>query len=226
MLDPIKVSILSPGMGDDGNILNSGVPAALVSNYIYNSGIVPTRTTDFQLMFLFSIGITRGKWVTLLNALLRFKKHYDNNDPVSAVLPETAAAFPERYSNTGIRDLGEEMFDHLRKFRPDARLNDAFETLPVPAMTPRQAYMNGVKGNTELVPAEKLAGRIAANALIPYPPGIPMVISGERFGGENNPHIAYLRSLEAWDERFPGFEHVTEGATVINGVYHVPCIIE
>ena len=69
-----------------------------------------------------------------------------------------------------------------------------------------------------------LAGRIAANALIPYPPGIPMVISGERFGSENNPHISYLQSLSAWDAQFPGFEHVTEGATVINGIYHIPCI--
>lgn len=25
-------------------------------------GIVPTRTTDFQIMFLFSMGVTRGKW--------------------------------------------------------------------------------------------------------------------------------------------------------------------
>ena len=112
------------------------------------------------------------------------------------------------------------------EFRPDAKLNDAFETLPTPALTPRQAYLEMVKGKTEFVPADKLANRIAANALIPYPPGIPMVISGERFGDENNPHIAYLKSLAQWDNMFPGFEHVTEGSTVINGVYHVPCIIE
>ena len=93
-------------------------------------------------------------------------------------------------------------------------------------MTPRHAYMEMVRGNIELVPASKLAGRIAANALIPYPPGIPMVISGVRFGGKDNPHIAYLESLAAWDAEFPGFEHVTEGSTVINGVYHVNCIKE
>ena len=226
MLDPIKVSILAPGMGDDGNILSEGVPASLVSAFIYNEGIVPTRSTDFQLMFLFSIGITKGKWATLLNALLRFKKHYDRNDPFADVLPSIAAACPARYRDMGIRDVGEEMFSHLRQFRPDARLNDAFETLPRQELTPRQAYMNMVKGNTELVPAEKLARRIAANAVIPYPPGIPMVMSGERFGDENNPHIAYLRSLETWDRKFPGFEHVTEGAEVIDGIYHVPCITE
>lgn len=226
MLDPVKVSILAPGMGDDGEILADGVPAALVSAFIYNEGIVPTRTTDFQLMFLFSIGITKGKWATLLNALLRFKKLYDRNDPFAEVLPTLAAAAPDRYCGMGIRDVGNEMFSHLRQFRPDARLNDAFETLPLQERTPRQAYMDMVKGNTELVPADKLAHRIAANAVIPYPPGIPMVISGERFGDENNPHIAYLRSLAEWDRKFPGFEHVTEGAVVIDGVYHVPCVKE
>jgi arginine decarboxylase len=224
MLDPIKVSILSPGMGDDGKILPCGVPASLVSSYIYNAGIVPTRTTDFQLMFLFSIGITKGKWMTLLNALLRFKELYDRNAPIEDVLPELVQNHPEHYCGCGIRDLGNKMFEHLRKFEPDAKLNSAFETLPLQAMTPRQAYMELIKGNTELVPADQLAHRIAATSLIPYPPGIPMVISGEKFGDENNPHIEYLRSLATWDHEFPGFEHITEGASVIDGIYHVNCI--
>jgi len=62
MLDPIKVSILSPGMGEDGKLEKTGVPAALVNAWFNRFGIVPTRVTDFQVMFLFSIGITRGKW--------------------------------------------------------------------------------------------------------------------------------------------------------------------
>ena len=223
MLDPIKVSILAPGMGDNGEMLDSGIPAALVSAYIYQHGIVPTRTTDFQLMFLFSIGITRGKWATLLNALLKFKRLYDANTPVSEVLPEISGADP-KYHTIGIRDLGEMMFAHLKKYRPGEKLNAAFETLPEQAVTPRHAYLECVRGNTELVPADQLAHRIAANALIPYPPGIPMVMSGERFGGADNPHINYLRALEAWDSEFPGFEHITEGTTVINGVYHIPCL--
>lgn len=226
MLDPIKVSILAPGMEEDGTFASSGVPAALVSAFIYNAGIVPTRTTDFQLMFLFSIGITKGKWITLLNALLRFKELYDRNAPVSEVLPDTAADYPAKYCNCGIRTLGKKMFEHLKKFRPDAKLNSAFETLPEQVMTPRQAYMEIVHGNTELVSADQLAHRIAANAVIPYPPGIPMVISGERFGGKDDPHMAYLQSLTDWDREFPGFEHVIEGCTVIDGIYHLRCVID
>ena len=56
MLDPIKVSILAPGMGEDGELEETGVPAALVTAWLGRHGIVPTRTTDFQIMFLFSVG--------------------------------------------------------------------------------------------------------------------------------------------------------------------------
>lgn len=226
MLDPIKVSILAPGMKEDGTMAAMGVPAQLVSSFIYREGIVPTRTTDFQLMFLFSMGITKGKWCTLLNALLRFKEHYDANSPLEEVLPELVRDYPQQYGDTGLKDLGDKMFAYLVKNRPGEALDAAFSTLPEMAMTPRDAYMAIVRNNIEHVPAEKLAGRIAANSLIPYPPGIPMMMSGERFAAENSPQIAYLKALEAWDKEFPGFEHVTEGATVVNGSYTVMCVKE
>ena len=224
MLDPIKVSILAPGMGDDGKILDHGVPAALVSSYIYSQGIVPTRTTDFQLMFLFSMGITRGKWGTLINELLRFKHFYDNNTPVEDVLPDLAAAYPKTYSGMGIRDLGDEMFSYLKRETPGDKLNAAFSSLPTPVLTPRDAYMKIVSNSVEMVPSHQLAGRVTANSIIPYPPGIPMLMSGENFGDKNSPQIGYLKSLETWDHQFPGFEHVTEGTEVIDGTYYVMCI--
>ncbi len=64
MLDPIKVSILAPGMGEDGKMQDQGVPAALVSYYLYQEGIIPTHSTSFQIMSLFSMGITKEKWGT------------------------------------------------------------------------------------------------------------------------------------------------------------------
>jgi arginine decarboxylase len=76
----------------------------------------------------------------------------------------------------------------------------------------------------ELVPVAKIANRVAANAIMPYPPGIPMLMSGENFGGEDSPQIGYLRGLQAWDAQFPGFEKVTEGAEIHDGTYHVLCV--
>ncbi len=65
-------------------------------------------------------------------------------------------------------------------------------------MSPRDAYQEIVANRVEAVPLDKLAGRIAANSIIPYPPGIPMLLSGESHD------IGYLHSLQAWDSEFPG----------------------
>lgn len=224
MLDPIKVSILSPGMGGDGKILDSGVPAALVSYYLYQEGIVPTRTTDFQIMFLFSMGITKGKWGTLLNTLLKFREFHRKNTPVSELFPALAEKYPAVYGSVGLRDLSDRMFAYLKKNTPDELLNRAFEQLPASVMTPRDAFGKIVSGDVEFVPSDRLAGRVTANSVIPYPPGIPMLMSGENFGDAQSPMIAYLHALEAWDKEFPGFEHVTEGAKVMDGKYCVMCV--
>lgn len=224
MLDPIKVSILSPGMGDDGKIRKNGIPAALVSAYLYQEGIVPTRTTDFQIMFLFSMGITKGKWGTLLNTLLNFRTFYEQNTPVSEAMPALAAKYPSVYAKEGMHDLADRMFRHIRENMPDEQLNRAFERLPKMEMTPRQAFDHIVAGDVEFVSSDHLAGRITANAVIPYPPGIPMLMSGENFGTADGPMIQYLHSLEKWDKEFPGFEHETEGSKVIDGKYCVMCI--
>ena len=54
------------------------------------------------------------------------------------------------------------------------------------AMTPREAYL----GVQEVVPAAQAAGRIAAESLATYPPGIPNVLPGERLSAET---LAYVQ---------------------------------
>lgn len=78
MLDPIKVSITTPGIGPDG-LGKMGVPASILSAYLTANGIIPEKTTDFTVLMLFSIGITKGKWGTLIDTLIKFKEDYDNN---------------------------------------------------------------------------------------------------------------------------------------------------
>ncbi len=224
MLDPVKVSLLTPGLNDDGSLQESGIPAALVTAYLSSLGIVPTRTTDFQVMFLFSMGVTKGKWVTLMNSLLSFKKHYDADAPLSEVLPSLVETDPALYGEMTMQQLGRRMIDFLKKHNPSEQLNKAYSSLPRMDMLPRKAYTQLVQDNVELVSIYELAGRTAANSVIPYPPGIPMLMSGENFGDQQSPQIAYLQALQAWDDAFPGFEHETEGAEKEHGVYHVMCI--
>jgi arginine decarboxylase len=54
-------------------------------------------------------------------------------------------------------------------------------------MLPRDAYF----GPAEQVPIEEAAGRVAAEPASPYPPGVPVVVPGERIGSEA---LEYLRT--------------------------------
>ena len=81
-----------------------------------------------------------------------------------------------------------------------------------------------VEGKVENVSIDHLYGRVAVAGLIPYPPGIPIIMSGENFGNANSPVIAYLKSLQQWNQAFPGFDHITEGLTVTNGKGYVMCL--
>jgi arginine decarboxylase len=221
MLDPIKVSIVTPGMSRDGKLEKTGIPASLVTAYLDANGIVVEKTTDFTILVLFSIGITRGKWGTLVNSLLGFKRDYDNNAPLSIVLPDLVEAHPERYGGRGLRELADQMFACMTKNRTTGWLEKAFSVLPEADITPREAYTQLVHNNVEQLPLDALAGRCAATGIVPYPPGIPLLMPGENFGKANGPFLSYLRALESYDREFPGFSHETHGVEVRDGTYMV-----
>jgi lysine decarboxylase len=54
------------------------------------------------------------------------------------------------------------------------------------AMTPREAFL----GPQDVVPFEQAAGRVAAESLAAYPPGVPNVLPGERLTRETLDYIA------------------------------------
>ena len=224
LLDPVKPGILCPGMGMDGRMGETGVPAAVVSSYLEARGIIPSRTTDFMILPLFSIGVTKGKWGSLINALLNFKSDYDANLRLKDVLPKLVAADPDRYEGMGLRDLGERMFAHMKENRVDRWQAEAFGSLPHPDLPPREAFFRLQEGEADLLPLAEAAGKTSGVGLIPYPPGIPIVMPGENLGAADGPWISYLRALEEFGRAFPGFEKVVEGAESCDGYFHIWCL--
>ena len=63
--------------------------------------------------------------------------------------------------------------------------------------------------------------------LVPYPPGIPVRMPGERFGGKDSPIIQLLLALEKFGKQFPGFEREVHGIEVdAEGAYWMRSVIE
>lgn len=224
MLDPIKVSVMMPGMSPDGKLAATGIPASIVTAYLHRRGIEVEKTIDFNILFLFSLGITKGKWGTLVSSLADFKRDYDANVSLERVMPDLVENYGSRYAGMGLKDLADDMFAQMKRLKTTASMSAGFSVLPRPDLSPVQAYEKMVKGEVETVTLEKMAGRIAATGVVPYPPGIPILVPGENAGPADGPILGYLKALEAYDRLFPGFTHDTHGVEVEDGVYHLMCI--
>jgi arginine decarboxylase len=92
-------------------------------------------------------------------------------------------------------------------------------------MKPADAFAMMTHRKIERVPVDQLEGRITASLVTPYPPGIPLLIPGERF---NKTIVDYLKFSQEFNEKFPGFETDVHGlsAEVVDGVkrYYVDCV--
>jgi arginine/lysine/ornithine decarboxylase len=77
-----------------------------------------------------------------------------------------------------------------------------------PAMKPTDAYAHIAQRRTERVDIDQLEGRVTTSLLTPYPPGIPLLVPGERF---NRKIVDYLKFTRAFNAAFPGFETDVHG---------------
>ncbi|MFZ8425950.1 lysine decarboxylase, partial [Staphylococcus aureus] len=88
-------------------------------------------------------------------------------------------ACPDRYGPMGLKDLAGEMFAAMARFRTTEFLSQAFSILPRPDHSPVEAYEHLVRGEVEKVGLGAMAGRTVATGVVPYPPGIPLLMPGE-----------------------------------------------
>lgn len=212
MLDPIKLTFVTPGVAPDGSLKEKGIPAAVVTNYLLDEGIVCEKTDYYSFLLLNSLGTNRAKQETLLSALLKFKRLYDGNAPLSESLPELVEKYPQRYSkDTGLKDHCREVHEYIKSHNMLELLHGAFEALPEQAMNPTAAYRNVVAKNVEYVELKEIGGRVPAVMVVPYPPGIPVIMGGEIFNKRSKAICDYLKALEDFENRFPGYEREIHG---------------
>jgi len=224
MLDPIKATVVTPGLDVAGDFADSGIPASIVTKYLAEHGVVVEKCGLYSFFIMFTIGITKGRWNSMVTELQQFKDDYDKNHPLWRVLPEFIARNP-RYEKMGLRDLCDQIHG-IYKANDVAKLTtEMYLSNMVPAMKPSDAFAKMAHGEIERVAIDDLEGRITAVLLTPYPPGIPLLIPGERF---NKIIVDYLKFARDFNSKFPGFETDIHGlvSDKSNGerVYYVDCV--
>jgi lysine decarboxylase/arginine decarboxylase len=211
MLDPIKLTFTTPGIDDQGNMADEGIPASIVTNYLIDKGIVCEKTDYYSFLLLNSLGTTKAKQGTLLAALLGFKALYDANVPAYQALPDLAETCPDVYEGVGLKDHCNDIHGYFRKHNILSRMQDAFQIIPDQVMKPSEAYHEVVRKNVEYVELDEMMGRTPAVMMVPYPPGIPIIMGGEMMNEKARPIFEYLKLRQDFENRFPGYESDIHG---------------
>jgi arginine decarboxylase len=202
ILDPIKATVITPGLDVSGKFAKTGIPASIVTRYLVEHGVIVEKTGLYSFFIMFTIGITKGRWNTLVTALQQFKDDYDKNQPLWRILPEFCAKQP-KYERVGLRDQCQQIHE-MYKANDVARVTtEMYRSDMQPAMKPSDAYACMAHREIDRVEIDHLEGRVTGVLLTPYPPGIPLLIPGERF---NRTIVEYLKFARSFNEKFPGFE--------------------
>lgn len=225
MLDPIKATIITPGLDVDGDFADHGIPAAMVTKYLAEHGVIVEKCGLYSFFIMFTIGITKGRWNTLLTALQQFKDDYDKNQPMWKILPQFVAAHP-RYERMGLKDLCQHIHEAYKSKNVARMTTEMYLSEMQPAMKPSDAFAKMAHEEIERIEIDHLEGRVTAVLLTPYPPGIPLLIPGERF---NKTVVDYLKFAREFNQKLPGFETDVHGLVAEvdeNGKkrYFVDCI--
>ena len=215
-LDPIKVTLLTPGLNGDGTMAERGIPASIVSKYLDDRGVIVEQTGPYYLLFLFSFGIDNTKAMGLLRELCNFRRDYDRNLEIKEAIPSLYKKDPSFYDGMRLQELAQGIHKLIVEHDLPNMMFHAFETLPKMVMPPFEAFQRELNGEVEEVRIQDMQDKVNANMILPYPPGVPLVMPGEMLTADNRAVLDFMLMLCEIGEHFPGFE------TDIHGAYRQP----
>ncbi len=214
MTDPNKLTILTPGFdGATGTYADYGIPAPIVAQYLRENRIVPEKNDLNSMLFLLTPGVESSKAGTLISALVAFKRLHDEDAPIDEVMPDFVRRRRARYGGMRIQELCRSFHDFHRT-HGTSRLQRAMfspEHLPEMVVPPHEAVRALVRNRVDYVPIEEAEGRIVTTLMLVYPPGIGVLVPGERIGPRAKPMLDYFKMFEESSNLFPGLDAEIQG---------------
>ncbi len=213
-VDPCKLLLITPGIDSmSGEYTDFGIPTTIIAYFLRDQGIIPEKSDLNSILFLLTPATSDEKIKNLISKLCEFEEHVNNNSLLIDVIPSLCGAISMSKNIDRIRDLCQEMHNWYVRFNFKNLQRDMFSEahFPVAIMSPYEANLQLVRGDVELIPLANAKGRIAAEAAIPYPPGIVCIAPGERWGGAV---LDYVLAIEELMNVFPVFGPGIQGVHV------------
>lgn len=203
-LDPCKLLLFTTGI-DLGTweYRDFGVPSMILSKYLQERQMTPEKCDLYSILFLVTPGDTPDKMERLVRDLEDFETALDANPPIEKVLPWLVRLYPRTYSGMKLHDLCMKQHEFFRRRSVNRIQQHLFlrRFFPATAMNARDANEEFIRGNMERVPISQIAGRIALEGALAYPPGIFCIVPGERW---TETARDYFLSLEDCMNELPG----------------------
>ena len=158
-------------------VINTPMPAGELSQLLRKKYSIQIEMSDFNNLVLIC---------TVADTIEMYQK-------LSLALRDIFSGYREAISSSGSIDTDNKDRVSNNRFRsledPDAKLCFSEMPRPVIMISQREAEMTE---NTE-IPLEIAIGRICAETVTPYPPGIPLLLAGEKITPEI---ISYIKKLK------------------------------
>ncbi|MFS0878100.1 aminotransferase class I/II-fold pyridoxal phosphate-dependent enzyme [Solibacillus isronensis] len=143
----------------------------------------------------------------LKEALEKFHVYVELADAKQVLLILPLLKQGDSYSIVDICNRMKEAYTHLKNF-PCIENTDEIESFETITITqPEYSFEEIEKAEKEWIPYMRAIGRIAATTIIPYPPGIPLLVQGEKITGAQ---ISQLEELLAIGAMFQGDHRLQE----------------
>jgi len=214
LLDPVKVTLLTPGHRGDERGTANGIPAAVVTAFLAARRIDVSRSGLHSFVITFSTGIPEGRWSTLITELLNFRDSYERNAPLRDVLPHLVTQHAAVYAALGLKDLCVRVQSACGKLGVAGSADDPYARLPEIGMRPGDAHDQFVRGCVEPVEIDQLVDRIVATPIVQDAPAMPLALPGERITRETLAIQQYLVRARQFETECPGFELGITGVDV------------
>ena len=210
MVDPNKLALLTPGIDrKTGEYLDFGVPATVVANYLREQRIVPEKCDLNSILFLMTPAEDESKLNTLIAKLVRFKNLWDRDAPLPG-----GPADRLRRARRALRGLYACARSATRCTTSTARRTSrncsgcasGRRASPNSRCLPKEAYEALVANDVDYVALDDIKGRISATLALIYPPGIGVVVPGERWDERAQPMLDYFLAFRGVVQPLPGLQ--------------------
>ncbi len=205
LADPCKVLLTTRGVDE----ASPSIPAPFVSAYLEAHGVTAEKSDFYTLLFLSEPGDSEEKGTRLVDHLAKLEKAYFENRPLCELLPSA--------SSEGLRDFSARYAHFLAEHHAHELQQTLFsqDHFPPSPMAAREAWQYFIKGNRKCIPLAEAEGAIALELVLPYPPGIAVLVPGEVWTKEI---LSYFLFLSDYGKTFPDYTPEILGVHEKDGV--------